>query len=225
MGRKGVFITFEGGEGSGKSTQARVLAERLQELGRPVLLTREPGGTEGAEIMRELLLSGALEPFGSEIETLVLYAARADHLDTRIKPAIDEGKWVICDRFSDSTRAYQGAADKVSPKLIKSLDKVVVGASQPDVTFLLDIPAENGLARARLRAAGTAAADRFEKADLGFHERLREGFLEIAAQEPHRLILINAARPIEDIADEIWASVQSRFADRLKHDEAENIEL
>ena len=194
MKQRGLFITFEGGEGSGKSTQSRMLADRLEQMGIDVVLTREPGGTEGAEIVREILLSGALQPFGPEVETIALYASRSDHLQSRITPALNEGKWVICDRFSDSTRAYQGTADKVDKKLIDALDALVVGRHQPDATFLLDLPAEDGLARARLRARNTGAPDRFEKADLAFHERLRHGFRTLAAREPGRIHLIDASR-------------------------------
>lgn len=214
--QRGLFITFEGGEGSGKSTQARLLAESLEARGFDVVLTREPGGTDGAEIMREVLLSGAIEPFGPEVETAVLYAARADHLDSRIRPELAAGKWVICDRFSDSTRAYQGAADKVDPEFIEALDTIVVGATQPDISFFLDLPAEDGLARARLRRGEAAGADRFERADLAFHEKLRQGFLEIARKEPGRVCVINAARGIEDVATDIWQELQKRFPERFQ---------
>src|ERR1019366_2091236 len=148
---RGRFITFEGGEGSGKSTHARLLADRLNALGIEVVLTREPGGSPGAEIIRHILLSGITKPLGAETEAILFAAARDDHVRTTILPALLAGKWVICDRFIDSTRVYQGALGHVDPRLIRSLERVTVGPAVPDLTFILDVPAKIGLARASAR--------------------------------------------------------------------------
>ena len=211
----GVFITFEGGEGSGKSTQSKLLAEALQQKGKTVCLTREPGGTQGAEIMRELLLSGALKSFGPEVETMMLYAARQDHMELVIKPALSKGAWVLCDRFSDSTRAYQGAADGVAPDFIDSLDQVVVGQHQPDVTFLLDIPAEDGLKRAQARRPDAEKTDRFEAADITFHEKLRQGFLTLAKSNPKRFVVLDARKKADDLAKDILSVLKNRFPEQV----------
>src|SRR5512139_2994397 len=148
---RGRFITFEGGEGSGKSTHASELAKRLESLGIEVVLTREPGGSPGAEVIRHIILSGIAKPLGAETEAILFAAARDDHVNSTIRPALDAGKWVICDRFIDSTRVYQGVLGKVDMKLIRSLERVTVGATMPDLTFVLDVPANIGLARAKTR--------------------------------------------------------------------------
>ena len=151
---RGHFITFEGGEGSGKSTHAAVLAQRLKSLGLEVVLTREPGGSTGAEIIRHILLSGIAKPLGAETEAILFAAARDDHVRNTILPALQAGNWVICDRFIDSTRVYQGALGKVDQRLIRSLERVTVGSAFPELTFILDVPAQIGLARAKSRRAG-----------------------------------------------------------------------
>jgi len=198
----GKFITFEGGEGAGKSTQAALLARRLSRMGIGVLLTREPGGSPGAEIIRHVLLSGAAKRLGPNAEALLFAAARADHLETVIKPALRSGQWVICDRFLDSTRVYQGIVGKVELPFIKGLEKLTVGACKPDLTFILDLPAEIGLARAHARR-GDAVPDRFETEDLAYHQALNTGFRAIAAEEKQRCVLIDANRPQERVAAEI----------------------
>src|SRR5512141_1605544 len=170
---RGRFITFEGGEGSGKSTHAKRLAEKLRSLGLEVVLTREPGGSPGAEIIRHILLSGLTKPLGPETEAILFAAARDDHVRATIRPALAAGKWVICDRFIDSTRVYQGVLGKVDAKLIRGLERVTVGAVMPDLTFLLDVPANVGLARAKTRR-GAGSADRFEAESVEYHEALRE---------------------------------------------------
>lgn len=208
--RRGEFITFEGGEGTGKSTQAAMLALRLEALGIAVLLTREPGGSPGAEIIRHVLLSGAAQPLGPDAEAMLFAAARNDHVDCAIRPALDSGKWVICDRFADSTRVYQGALGKVDPRLIRSLERVAIGDLVPSLTFVLDLPVEAGLARRKQRA-GDAAPDRFEAEDLEFHEKLRQAYLALAEREPRRCIVIGAAHSKEDIARQIWSVVNSRL--------------
>ena len=187
---RGQFITFEGGEGSGKSTHTRLLAERLKALGIEVVLTREPGGSPGAEIIRHVLLSGLAKPLGPETETILFAAARDDHVRTTIRPALIDGKWVICDRFIDSTRVYQGVLGKVDGKLIRGLERITVGAAMPDLTFILDVPATVGLARAK-RRRGKGATDRFEAELVEFHEILaprlsRAGGARAQALRAHR---------------------------------------
>jgi dTMP kinase len=206
----GKFITFEGGEGAGKSTQASLLGKRLSAAGLRVLLTREPGGSPGAEIIRHVLLSGAARRFGAGTEALLFAAARADHLDTVIGPALRSGQWVICDRFIDSTRVYQGIAGKVDQAFIRGLERLSVGASRPDLTIILDLPAETGLARAKVRR-GDDDPDRFETEDLAYHQTLNAGFRAIATEEKERCMLIDANRPAEQVADEIWRVVCRRL--------------
>ena len=207
---RGRFITFEGGEGTGKSTHAAMLGARLKSLGIGVLLTREPGGSPGAEIMRHILLSGVAKPLGPEVETLLFAAARDDHLNSVIRPALDRGGWVICDRFADSTRVYQGAVGHVDPRVIAAIERIVVGDTKPDLTFILDVPAETGLQRAARRRGG-GAVDRFENEDIDFHQRLRDGFLALAASEPYRCVLIDATVPKTEVAEQIWQVVNKRF--------------
>jgi dTMP kinase len=206
----GKFITFEGGEGAGKSTQATLLAKRLSIAGVRVVVTREPGGSPGAEIIRHVLLSGAAQKFGPAMEALLFAAARADHLDTVINPALRSEQWVICDRFIDSTRVYQGIAGKVDLPFIRGLERLTVGASRPDLTFILDLPAETGLTRAKARR-GDDEPDRFETEDLAFHQALNAGFRAIAAEEKQRCVLIDANRPAEQVADDIWRTVLRRL--------------
>ena len=206
----GKFITFEGGEGAGKSTQAALLKKRLCGMGIGVVLTREPGGSPGAEIIRHVLLSGAAKALGPNAEALLVAAARADHLDALIKPTLRSGQWVICDRFLDSTRVYQGIVGKVDLSFIKGLEELTVGVSKPDLTFILDLPAEIGLARAHARR-GNAVPDRFETEDLAYHQALNTGFRAIAAEETQRCVLIDANRPQERVAAEILQLVCKRL--------------
>jgi len=212
---RGRLVTFEGGEGVGKSTQVERLARTLRAAGREVVATREPGGTERAEAIRAALLSGAAKPYGPFAEALLFSAARIDHLDRLIRPALERGAVVLCDRFSDSTRAYQGAAGGLDAGTIAALERVTLGGLSPDLTLILDLPPETGLARARARAADTggegAEADRFEAEALAFHARLREAFLAIAAAEPARCAVIDAGLP----PDAVEAAVREAVADRL----------
>jgi dTMP kinase len=211
LGRmRGKFITFEGGEGSGKSTQAQMLMERLRAFGVGVKLTREPGGSPGAEIIRHVLLSGAAKPLGPDAEAMLFAAAREDHLDNTIRPALKRGQWVICDRFADSTRVYQGVLGKVDPRMIKGLERITVGPTKPDVTFILDLPAEKGLARAAVRR-GADTPDRFESETIEFHEKLREAYRAIAANEPDRCVLLDADDAPQTIGDKIWRIVSDRL--------------
>ncbi len=193
---RGKFITFEGGEGTGKSTQAAMLALRLESLGLRVLLTREPGGSPGAEIIRHVLLSGAAKPFGPEAEAMLFAAARDDHIRYAILPALEAGDWVICDRFADSTRVYQGALGEVDQRLIKALERVSLGDLYPNLTLVLDVPVALGLKRAARRRGG-ANPDRFEAETIDFHEKLRRAYLALAAAEPDRCAFIDASAPKE----------------------------
>jgi dTMP kinase len=217
---RGHFITFEGGEGSGKSTHAATLAQRLKSLGLDSVLTREPGGSPGAEIIRHILLSGIAKPLGAETEAILFAAARDDHVRSTILPALEAGKWVICDRFIDSTRVYQGALGKVDAKLIRGLERVTVGAAVPDLTFILDVPAPVGLARAK-RRRGKGTADRFEAEGGEFHEALRKAYRELAAKEPKRCIVIDGRAPRDVVAERIWTTVEQRLHPGLEHLAAE----
>lgn len=207
---RGRFITFEGGEGSGKSTQARMLRDRLEALGMPALLTREPGGSPGAEVIRHVLLSGAAEPLGPETEAMLFAAARADHVAETIRPALDAGTWVVCDRFIDSTRVYQGVLGQVDPRVIAGLERVAAGDTMPDLTLILDVPAELGLSRASERRA-EGDADRFEAESFEYHARLRAAFQMIGLNEPKRCELINGRGMPEEVAQAVWVAVGSRF--------------
>ncbi len=223
----GKFISFEGGEGSGKSTQARSLADRLRQRGLDVKITREPGGSPFAEKLRELLLDPSTPPHSAMSEALLFYSARADHLETVIRPALKAGTWVVCDRFSDSTRVYQGHAGKLNPQIVQALDLIVVANSRPDLTLIIDVPVEIGMARAQVRlgqkqatmAHGDAAprdvrplvSDRYESRDVDFHKRLRQGFLDIAKAEPERCAVIDGHHDSAVVAASVWAAVRTRL--------------
>lgn len=210
----GKFITFEGGEGSGKSTQALRLADGLRRRGLEVVLTREPGGSPFAESVRALLLDPATPPHAPLSEALLFYAARADHVAEVIRPALRRGQWVICDRFSDSTRVYQGYAGQVDAAVLDALDRIVVKETVPDLTFIVDVPAATGLRRAherRTAAAGGARADAYEGRELAFHEQLREGFLAIARREPLRCVVVNGDAPEASVAAAVWDAAEKRL--------------
>jgi dTMP kinase len=207
---RGRFITFEGGEGSGKSTHIKTLAERLNTAKLRTLITREPGGSPGAEIIRHLVLSGMGKLLGPEAETLLFAAARDDHVRTVIKPALNQGIWVLCDRFSDSTRAYQGRLGHVAPAFLDAMERVTIGDLKPDLTFILDVPVEVGMQRAA-RRRGTVAPDRFEAENPGFHQELREAYRQIAAAEPERCVLIDANADLNTVAASIWNALRDRF--------------
>ncbi|HTM72940.1 MAG TPA: dTMP kinase [Pseudolabrys sp.] len=207
---RGHFITFEGGEGSGKSTHAATLAQKLKSTGQNVVLTREPGGSTGAEIIRHILLSGIAKPLGAETEAILFAAARDDHVRNTILPALKSGIWVICDRFIDSTRVYQGALGNVDQRLIRSLERVTVGPAVPELTFILDVPAQIGLARAKKRR-GQTEADRFEAESMEFHEKLRAAYRALAAAEPKRCVVIDGRAPRDVVADRIWSIVRDRL--------------
>ncbi len=218
----GKFITFEGGEGAGKSTQVRLLAEQLRQQGLDVVVTREPGGTAFAEQVRVLILSPDVAEHAPLSEALLFYAARADHLSKVIEPALHRGAIVLCDRFSDSTRVYQSVAGGLSAVVLERLEDIVVGTSRPDLTIILDIEPAAGLARAQARREhgevrdatrdAEAGQDKYERQSLAYHEKLRAGFLAIAAQEPQRCVVVSGDRPADAIAAEIWKAVTGRWA-------------
>ena len=212
--RRGFLITLEGGEGVGKSTQARRLVERLTAEGWPALATREPGGSPKAEAIRAVLLSGQVAPFGPAAEAALFAAARIDHLDALIRPRLAAGTTVVSDRFIDSTRVYQGAAGHVPAAVLAGLEHVTVGPTRPDLTLMLDLPSEVGLARAAARRSASDAPDRFEREALAFHDALRQGFLRIAAAEPARCAVVDATETAEEVAAAIWATVESRLLAR-----------
>jgi len=207
---RGRFISFEGGEGSGKSTQIKRLAERLEALKLRAILTREPGGSPGAEIIRHLVLSGMGKLLGPDAETLLFAAARDDHVRTVIQPALNQGTWVLCDRFSDSTRAYQGRLGHVPAGLLNAMQRVTIGDLKPDLTIILDLPVEVGLKRAAARR-GNQAPDRFESEDLKFHQDLRDAYREIAAAEPGRCVLVDADANPDTVAAQVWSALRDRF--------------
>jgi dTMP kinase len=207
---RGKFITFEGGEGAGKSTQVAAVARRLESLGLSVVTTREPGGSAGAEIIRHVLLSGAAKPLGADAEAMLFAAARSDHVRCTIEPALAAGKWVLCDRFADSTRVYQGALGQVDARIIKSLERVSIGDLAPDLTLILDVPVELGMERIAQRR-GSATPDRFEAEDIEFHQKLRDAYRVLAAAEPERCHIIDASGDKERVAEDIWTAVSARL--------------
>ena len=204
----GRFITFEGGEGAGKSTQVARLLDRLRALDIDVMKTREPGGSEGAEEIRAIALNGDAGRWSPMTETMLMFAARSDHLDKTIRPALADGRWVICDRFADSSRAYQGAGGGTPADFIEALDAAVVGSTQPDLTLIFDLPVEVGLERAFGRGLFET---RFESKGVEFHERLRKRFLQIAEEHVGRCVVIDAVGDIETIEARVWAAVESRL--------------
>ena len=205
--KPGKFITFEGGEGAGKSTQVRLLADALAAHGIDVVQTREPGGAPQAELLRELLISGATDRWSANAEALLNYAARDDHLRSTIRPALGRGAWVLCDRFSDSTRAYQGLAGDVPMEMIDAVHRQIVGPTEPDLTLVMNIAPETGLKRAHERGD----ANRFENKGLAFHQRLQQSFLQIAEAYPKRCVVVDASGAIDEIAEAIWSAVESRL--------------
>jgi dTMP kinase len=206
---QGRFITFEGGEGAGKSTQLKRLAARLEAQDHEVVATREPGGSPGAEDIRALVLKGAADRWSAVTETLLMYAARRDHVERVIRPALARGAWVVCDRFADSTRAYQGAAGGTDPGLIAAMETYVLEGTRPDVTLIFDLPVAVGLERAHARAG---AEMRFESKGQAFHERLREAFLAIARAEPERCVVIDATGSLKEVEDKVWKAVWGTLA-------------
>ena len=206
----GKLITFEGGEGAGKSTQVSILVERLARAGRHAIATREPGGSPAAEDIREVLLSGKVKQFGPFAEALLFSIARQDHVDTVISDALARGQWVVCDRFLDSTRAYQGANGGVPAPLISALERLTLRGLMPNLTIVLDIPVEEGLVRAS-RRLGAKGSDRFESQDLAQHERIRKAFIHIAEEEPRRCVVMDSRKPEALVAEDVWEAVTERL--------------
>ena len=202
------FITFEGGEGSGKSTQIKLLAKWLENNNIKVIVTREPGGSKSAEELRKILLTGDIDKWDGISELLLLYAGRHDHVERLIKPALASGTWVLCDRFSDSTMAYQGYGHQLGPKIINAVDKIALGNFTPDLSLFLDIPVEIGLKRAIDRRGDEI---RYETMDIGFHNKLRAGYMEIAKNNKSRCIVINANKTIEEIENNIKTIIIDKF--------------
>ncbi len=204
----GRFVTFEGGEGGGKSTNLRMLATALEAAGETVIVTREPGGSEGAEQVRRLLVEGATDRWDAVSEALLHYAARRDHVERLISPALDRGDWVVCDRFADSTMAYQGYGHGLGREPIETLQGLAIGGLKPDLTLILDLPVETGLTRAGSRGGDET---RYERMADGFHQRLRDGFLDIAAREPGRCVVIDATQEIDAVQQEVRRAVTDRL--------------
>ncbi len=209
MAVSGRFITFEGGEGAGKSTNVRMLKDALEKLGHVVVLTREPGGSPGAEEIRKLLVDGAVDRWDSMTEALLHFAARRDHVARIILPALSRGEWVISDRFADSTMAYQGYGHGIELQKISKLQALSIGGLKPDLTIMLDLPVETGLDRAGARGDEES---RYERMAGGFHQRLRDGFLDIAKREPERCVVIDATCALEAVHDAIRTAVADRFS-------------
>ncbi len=208
MSTRGQFITLEGGEGSGKSTQLRRLATTLAERGLKVVTTREPGGSPGAEAIRDLLVKGDTDRWDAVTEALLHFAARRDHLRVTVRPALARGAWVVSDRYADSSLVYQGVGQGVDRGVLDTLFGIATDGLKPDLTLVLDVPVEIGLARAGARRG---AEDRYERMGEALHRRLRDGFLAIAAAEPQRCVVIDAAGSIDDVAAAIRAAVDARF--------------
>jgi dTMP kinase len=214
MADPGFFITFEGGEGAGKSTQIARLAKKLREKRYDVLVTREPGGSPGAEAIRAVLLSGAVEPLGPKMEALLFGAARSDHVAQVIRPAVERGAIVLCDRFLDSSRVYQGVTGKLDPDFMRELERVTVDGMMPDLTLIFDLDPEIGLRRATTRR-GAEAPDRFEKETLATHRTRRDAFLAIAAAEPERCIVIDAGGDADSVENDVTNAVFAALAERV----------
>lgn len=209
---RGKFITLEGGEGAGKSTQVRRLARRLEQLGIETVTTREPGGAPSAEVIRSLLVEGAPGRWRPTTEAFLHVAARHEHLHATVLPALERGAWVVSDRFADSTMAYQGYGLGLGREMIETLHRVAIGPVRPDLTFILDLPVEVGLARATARMAGAGLAeDRYERMDRPFHDRLRAAFLDIAGREPGRCHVVDATADMDTVSDAIWAAASHRL--------------
>jgi len=205
---RGRFITFEGGEGAGKSTQLRLLADALAAVGIDVVATREPGGSPGAEEIRTLLVTGEPGRWDAETEALLHFAARRDHLARTVWPALERGTWVLCDRFADSTMAYQGYGLGLGRQRVEDLYRLVVGDFAPDLTLVIDVPAERGLERAGARAGNET---RYERMGGAFHARLREAFLDIAKREPQRCVVVDGSGAVDHVAGLIRRAVREKL--------------
>jgi dTMP kinase len=208
---RGSFITLEGGEGAGKSKQLGHLLRNLRDAGIEAIGTREPGGSPGSEVLRNVLLSGSIAHLGPAAEAILFAAARIDHIDKTIEPALAAGTFVVSDRFADSTRAYQGTCGQLDPRFLRALERISLHKIRPDLTVILDLPPAEGLARAAARRGVGEIPDRFEREDMAFHESLRDAYLSIAAAEPARCIIIDALAPEDDVAQAIFEAVSKKF--------------
>jgi dTMP kinase len=211
---RGFFITFEGGEGAGKSTQIGRLAEKLAGRGHEVVVSREPGGSPGAEAVRHVLLSGAAEPFGPKMEALLFAAARSDHVEQVIRPAVERGAVVLVDRFLDSSRVYQGVGSGLDPAFMAALERIAINGMMPDLTLILDLDPEEGLRRAAARR-GEAVADRYEKETLDIHRKRREAYLTIAEREPWRCVVINASGSEAEVQEKVASAALAALEQRV----------
>ncbi|MGI9367169.1 MAG: dTMP kinase [Rhizobiaceae bacterium] len=211
---RGHFITFEGGEGAGKSTQINRLANRLKKRGNKVLVTREPGGSPGAEAVRHVVLSGAAKALGTDMEAILFAAARSDNVDQIIKPALASGKIVLCDRFMDSSRVYQGVSGGVDMDFLLAMEKVVTEGARPDLTLIFDLSPQEGLKRAA-EVWAEDGPDRFESEDIAQQEKRRQGFLDIAKQEPDRCVVIDASKPLRSVSRAVDRAVDA-YLERSK---------
>ena len=209
--KRGFFITFEGGEGSGKSSQINTLVEKFNAIDEKVTVTREPGGSAGGEAVRHVLLSGAAESLGSEMEAILFFAARSDNVETIIKPALENGSHVLCDRFFDSTRVYQGASGTANDELLNSLERVVCEDVRPDLTIIIDIDPREGLARAEKRRGSDTEPDRFEKETLELQDKRRAAYLALAKREPERCVVVNGMGKPEQVTERITNVIQERL--------------
>ena len=218
VSKKGIFITFEGGEGAGKSSQISNLIDKLNKLDYDTVLTREPGGTAGAEAIRHVILSGGAEKLGADVEAMLFSAARADHVDHVIRPALKAGKIVLCDRFFDSTRVYQGATGNVDMTFLYSLEKIACDDVWPDLTLILDLSAEEGMKRANARRESDDVPDRFEKEAMESQEMRREAFRKIAEAEPERCKLIDASGTEKEVSKRIWRVVEPLLKTKVGKD-------
>lgn len=211
--KPGLFISFEGGEGSGKSTQIRCLEKWFRDQGKDVVVTREPGGSPGAEEIRNLLLTGDPGRWDAVTEALLMFASRRDHVERTIRPALADGKVILCDRFADSSVAYQGYGHELGAEYIRNLWTLAIGDFKPDLTLIFDLPIELGLERAGARFANVSAAeDRFERMGMEFHQRLRDGFREIAADQRDRCAVIDASGALETVTERVIAVVRDHIA-------------
>ncbi|MDD9911395.1 MAG: dTMP kinase [Ahrensia sp.] len=211
---RGHLITFEGGEGAGKSTQIKRLKVRLERLGHEVLVTREPGGSPGAEAVRHVVLSGAAKPFGTNMEAVLFAAARSDNVEQIIKPALAKGMTVLCDRYIDSSRVYQGASGGVDMVFLLSMEQAVTEGARPDLTLIFDLPPEEGLKRAAKVWAGDGP-DRFEAEDIDQQRIRRDAFLEIAELEPDRCVVIDASKALDNVSKQVDAVIDA-YLDRFE---------
>lgn len=209
MAKRGRFITFEGGEGTGKSTQIRRLSAALEKRKIPHIVTREPGGSPGAEEIRALVLRGDPGRWNPLTEALLFYAARADHTERTIKPALDEGKWVLCDRYSDSSYAYQGGGRGLARETVRRIEAIAIDDFKPDLTLIFDMPVEIGLKRSINRAGNSET--RFEEMDVAFHERMRKTFLDIARRAHERCVVIDAGKEVDEVSEAVLRTVKTRF--------------